>query len=807
MPPSKAGFLARVVAGLAFCALSSLTLPDAARAQFWSQVSTAGFNSAQNRYLTRGTTATFSGTTYIVFGTSNPYAGAQVWRSSTTTDWNQANSSGFDVNGSSNEAVSWMASFYNGLLAGVSSRQVPTGAGARIYRSSTSADTWTLVFSTATAANSNLSGAESFALWGSKIYVGFKNATSGAEIWRSTSASAPTDWVQVSTNGFGIGTANETVTSIRAFGSGLYAATAGNTTQRGQIWRSVDGLTWSQILVASNTFQLNTQGITALESFNGYLYAGTRHASGAQLWRSADPTAGAGSWTQVTSPDGLANTRFSVDRSSEIRSLLDAGGVLWIGTWEPGRYAATTGGRVYRSTEGTTFPPSASNGIGFGSQDREWIGGFVSTGGYVYAGTRDEALGGSVWRTTGTLPGQPTLSGAAMGVSSIAWTWSTVNVANGYRVYDTAWVNLAGDLQPDTTYSYEAGLTINTAYTRYLAAFNDLGVSTSAALTRFAASTSPYGTAFQMVGGSSVTLTWEKNGNLTGTTYYVSYWVTDGSPLTTNVTTETATITQLNGMTTYYFKVRSANGDGAYSGYDVTKTTCTNPVTYADATADPSAGVEITINTPAGLLSVAIPPGAFENATAVSVSVPASYQAVAASDFSLTATGVGVEITVGGGLQPLKPVLLSIPFRDADVAGMNAARLIIARYDRDHRSWVPLKSSADNNRVSALTTHLSQFQVMQSVPAATLDSVKVFPNPLRPTAGHASMTFVNLPADSDIRIHTFKGSLVRKLRADNAGMASWDGINWFGVPAASGVYLAYIRGNGATRLVKVAIQR
>lgn len=141
-------------------------------------------------------------------------------------------------------------------------------------------------------------------------------------------------------------------------------------------------------------------------------------------------------------------------------------------------------------------------------------------------------------------------------------------------------------------------------------------------------------------------------------------------------------------------------------------------------------------------------------------------------DGALTATGVGAEITVGGGVKASKPVTISIPFRSQDVVGMSPARLIIARYDTEHRSWVRLKSTPENYRVAAVTDHLSQFQLLESLPAATLDGVKIFPNPLRPAMGHNAMTFVDLPADSDIRIHTFKGALVRKLKADNAGMAS-----------------------------------
>ena len=200
-------------------------LPRAGQAQTWEMVSPVGFGSASNKSLSRGTTYYTNPTTYIVFGTSNSVTGAQVWRSSNGVDWNQIGSSGFDSNATSNTSVAWLASFYNGLLAGVSD-----GSGARVYRSSTTLDSWTMVFSTVTAASTNLSATESFGIESGQLYAGVRNVVTGAEIWRSSAASSLTDWTRVANTGFGIGYENQTITSFANYGGAFFAATGSTAT-------------------------------------------------------------------------------------------------------------------------------------------------------------------------------------------------------------------------------------------------------------------------------------------------------------------------------------------------------------------------------------------------------------------------------------------------------------------------------------------------------------------------------------------------------------------------------------------------
>lgn len=223
----------------------------------------------------------------------------------------------------------------------------------------------------------------------------------------------------------------------------------------------------------------------------------------------------------------------------------------------------------------------------------------------------------------------------------------------------------------------------------------------------------------------------------------------------------------------------------------------------------PSQGGTIVLSPPTGEMKVEIPPGAFGESVRVEVQPLYRLAPPVSSAANLLATGIGMKVTLDPPLQPQRSAVISISYRDADVVSLDERRLVIARYEEVARVWVPLVSTPDpaNNRVVALTNHFSTFQVMQASPASALDSVTVFPNPLRPALGHSVMTFSQLPAEARIRIYTLVGEKVKDLTANASGMASWDGTNQSGAKVASGVYFVLAQGVGQDRTFKVAIQR
>ena len=92
------------------------------------------------------------------------------------------------------------------------------------------------------------------------------------------------------------------------------------------------------------------------------------------------------------------------------------------------------------------------------------------------------------------------------------------------------------------------------------------------------------------------------------------------------------------------------------------------------------------------------------------------------------------------------------------------------------------------------------------------DLINVFPNPylgfnLREENSFTRfVTFSHLPELSTIRIFTLAGTLVRTImKSDESQFINWNLQNEFGLPVASGIYIAHISTGVGTRILKMAI--
>ena len=159
----------------------------------------------------------------------------------------------------------------------------------------------------------------------------------------------------------------------------------------------------------------------------------------------------------------------------------------------------------------------------------------------------------------------------------------------------------------------------------------------------------------------------------------------------------------------------------------------------------------------------------------------------------------------------LKPLSLTISYRLAALpVGIDRSNLVIALYNDTHNVWTPLPSVSDtgNNKVTAQTWHLSTFQLMEIVPGASLNNVKIYPNPYQPSSVTDVMHFANLPPYSKIQIYTLLGEFVKKIKADKDGTAYWEGLNKSNRKVASGVYIVLIQSpDDKKKIFKVAIER
>lgn len=134
-----------------------------------------------------------------------------------------------------------------------------------------------------------------------------------------------------------------------------------------------------------------TLEVTALEAFNGYLYAGTYNPidpeplfDGAQVFRSPDGV----TWTAVTQPG------FGTAHDNAPPAILDFivfNNRLFAGT---GRGNAS---QVWSSLNGLTWAPM--NVTGFSDPDNVNVTAFAVYGGMIYAGVTNEVTGAQVWRS------------------------------------------------------------------------------------------------------------------------------------------------------------------------------------------------------------------------------------------------------------------------------------------------------------------------------------------------------------------------------------------------------------------------
>ena len=164
--------------------------------------------------------------------------------------------------------------------------------------------------------------------------------------------------------------------------------------------------------------------------------------------------------------------------------------------------------------------------------------------------------------STSTLPPLPARpaapGGAALGVSSISWTWAAVGGAAGY-VVRPATAPASSLASPAAPAFVQAGLLPNTTYSLAVAALNDSGEGPlSPAAAPVSTLANPPAALSAAVFATSATLTWGLNGNPAGTSARVLRaggvaGVTSGLVFTD---------TRLLGCTTYYFGVWNVNRDG-----------------------------------------------------------------------------------------------------------------------------------------------------------------------------------------------------------------------------------------------------
>ncbi len=468
------------------------------------------------------------------------------------------------------------------------------------------------------------------------------------------------------------------------------------------------------------------------------------------------------------------------------------GSILW--SWSANRlasgYLVARVGEPPMTTSSTSFverglPPNAARTISV--QAVNDVGGApVSTSPVVYSIAAAPA----------------SIALADVGVATAAVSWSANGNPPGTR-YVAELVG-ASAVSTAATSAVFYGLAPNTAYLARVRALNGDGIATDYAgpigiVTMAAPPGSPY---FVSATTSAMTIAWRPNGNPPDTLYEYACSTGVADAAWTPAPAGGALVSGLVPGRTYTVRVRAVGRGGLASAE------ASSPITLIPTSVprliDPAEAPSIAL----GNVRLDVPPAAFAQTVNLTVALPASVPAPASAAAPLGATGVAVDITTDKGLQPLKPLSLAVTYTDVQLAGGDPSRLVIARFDPASGLWIPIASSPDpvHHRVSAALEHLSLYQLMTVVPAASLSAVNVFPNPVYSSRGQ-KMTFANLPAGATLSLYTLAGRKVRRLDADGSGLAVWDARNEAGLPVASGVYFVLVEGGGSRTILKAMVER
>lgn len=317
----------------------------------WQQRNVNGFGDRNNRAV--WSLGVFGGRLYA--STVNQASGAELYRLSPNGAWERVATGGFGQ--AANIGIDRLTEFNGQLYA---STWTDGSIGAQIWRSpSGNANSWSLVAQGGLGSTNN---AEFMSLtpFNGYLYAGTWVGDSndhGAEIWRSNTGNSGS-WTRVASNGFSNDNSNYAILSMKVFNGSLYAAT-GNDMSGGELWRSSDGLNWTQVNSDGFGSADNTR-VVSLETFASNLYVGTwNSATGGEIWRTSNGT----TWERVMQ-GGFGNSA-----NTDIGALIVFRHELFVMVGN-----RATGPEVWRSATGDSSSWRKVMDTGFGSGNALSVG-------------------------------------------------------------------------------------------------------------------------------------------------------------------------------------------------------------------------------------------------------------------------------------------------------------------------------------------------------------------------------------------------------------------------------------------------
>ena len=204
-------------------------------------------------------------------------------------------------------------------------------------------------------------------------------------------AQAVPGWQQVNSNGFGDPQVGE-VSAVETFNGYLYAGTHNPSDPAqlfdgAQILRSPGGTAWTPVTQPGfgSSHDTRPPAILDLTIFKGYLYASTGRGNAAQIWRSADGV----NWGRVV------NAGFGDPDIVELTVMTEYGGWLYVGASKQDSEA-----QIWRTSTGDGTLSSWTQ-VALGA-DPAMVTGMVEFDGRLYAAVQSETDSpAQIWRSYG----------------------------------------------------------------------------------------------------------------------------------------------------------------------------------------------------------------------------------------------------------------------------------------------------------------------------------------------------------------------------------------------------------------------
>jgi len=225
--------------------------------------------------------------------------------------------------------------------------------------------------------------ATAIAGFGGALFVGTENLY-GCEVNYSYDG---IDWFLGGLAGFGH-PANESISSLNPFVDGLYASThnpvTGTETFRAE-WGAGGTLSWA-LTIGPGAYDPFNVSAPSGAVFDGYLYLGTDHSAGCEIWRTPGVTPVGSVWTQVHL-NGFGDPQNQIAESMAVFH-----GELYVGTLN------SNGAELWRSPDGIVWFPVVTGG--FGAAPTRAITDLAVFADALYAGASNPVTGVQIWRST-----------------------------------------------------------------------------------------------------------------------------------------------------------------------------------------------------------------------------------------------------------------------------------------------------------------------------------------------------------------------------------------------------------------------